>query len=66
MGLGKITRDAGKAGSAIEALGYLWIAGSALVKLVRGKRSSGDDAGDPHGNASDRRGDDQPELKGEQ
>ena len=36
-----------------------------LADVVR-RRSSGDDAGDTHRDPSDRRGDDQPELKGEQ
>lgn len=41
MGLGKITRGLGKVGLAFEALGYVWAAGSALVKAVKGKRSAG-------------------------
>lgn len=39
MGLGKIARGAGKVGLALEAAGYIWQAGSALWRMVRGARS---------------------------
>lgn len=42
MGLGKITRGLGKVGLAFEALGYAWSAGGALVKAIKGKRSTRD------------------------
>ena len=42
MGLGKITRGLGKVGLAFEALAYVWSAGGALVKAIRGKRSADD------------------------
>lgn len=38
MGLGKIARGAGKVGLALEGLGYVWQAGSALYRMIRGKR----------------------------
>lgn len=36
MGLGKIARQLGKVGLAIEGLGYIVAAGRAVVKAVRG------------------------------
>lgn len=69
MGLGKITRGLGKVGLAFEALGYVWSAGSALVKRVKGKRSGrnpGDGAGVTDEGARNHADDDEPELEGEQ
>lgn len=69
MGLGKITRGLGKVGLAFEALGYVWSAGSALVKHVKGKRSGrnpGDGARVSDDDARDHSQGDQPELEGEQ
>lgn len=68
MGLGKITRGLGKVGLAFEALGYVWSAGGALVKQVKGKRSGrnpGEGARVPD-DAHDHSQGTQPELKGEQ
>lgn len=39
MGIGKLTRAAGKIGLAVEGLTYLWQAGSALFAAIRGKSS---------------------------
>lgn len=69
MGLGKITRGLGKVGLAFEALGYVWSAGSALVKHVNGKRSArdpGDGTGSADDSASGRPDHEQPELELEQ
>lgn len=69
MGLGKITRGLGKVGLAFEAVGYVWSAGSALVKQIKGKRSGrnpGDGAGIPDEGAQDHPHSDQPELDGDQ
>ncbi|WP_313333229.1 hypothetical protein [Sphingobium yanoikuyae] len=69
MGLGKITRGLGKVGLAFEALGYVWSAGGALVKAIKGKPSAGDrpnSGGDPHSDTSHRHRDNQPELKGDE
>lgn len=69
MGLGKITRGLGRVGLAFEALGYVWSAGSALVKRVKGKRSGrnpGDSAGAPDEGARNHADDDKPEFEGEQ
>lgn len=38
MGLGKIARGLGKVGQMIEGVGYVWLAGAALIRAVRGKR----------------------------
>ncbi|NBB37630.1 hypothetical protein [Sphingobium yanoikuyae] len=53
MGLGKIARGLGKVGLAFEALGYAWSAGGALVKAIKGKRSTRD-PGDGAGGFDDR------------
>lgn len=69
MGLGKITRGLGKVGLAFEAVGYVWSAGSALVKQVKGKRSGrnpGDGAGIPDEGAHTHADNNQPEFEGEQ
>jgi|GEM_PF-1072424 hypothetical protein len=70
MGLGKITRGLGKVGLAFEALGYVWSAGGALVKAIRGKQSAGDDPRDGAGGsderASGRPDHEQPEFEGDQ
>ncbi len=69
MGLGKITRGLGKVGLAFEALGYAWSAGGALVKAIRGKRSTGyprDGAGGSDDRASGRPDHEQPEFEGDQ
>ncbi len=68
MGLGKITRGLGKVGLAFEALGYAWSAGGALVKAIKGKRSTrdpGDGPGDSDDRASGRPDDQKPEFEGE-
>jgi hypothetical protein len=69
MGLGKITRGLGKVGLAFEALGYVWSAGGALVKAIRGKRSARDPrdgAGGSDERASSRPDHEQPEFEGDQ
>lgn len=50
MGLGKITRGAGKVGMLIEGLGYIVAAGRGLVKALRG------DPDKPKGSRSDSSG----------
>jgi hypothetical protein len=37
MGIGKLTRGAGKAAAAIDVALFLWDRGGALVKAIRGK-----------------------------
>lgn len=69
MGLGEITRGLGKVGLALEALGYVWSVGSALVKRVKGKRSArnlGDGTGIPDEGAHPHADNDKPEFEGEQ
>ncbi len=69
MGLGKITRAAGKIGLAIEVLTYVVRGGKALVSAIRGKRSPVDPGPESprividHGDlASDERAADDPDF----
>lgn len=69
MGLGKITRGLGKVGLAFEALGYVWSAGGALVRAIKGKRSNrdpGDGTGGSDDRASGRPDHQQPEFESDQ
>ncbi|AYO78304.1 hypothetical protein [Sphingobium yanoikuyae] len=63
MGLGKITRGLGKVGLAFEALGYVWAAGGALVKAVKGaSKEPIDSIRDTDESASTRRSNDRQEF----
>jgi len=67
MGLGKIGRRLGNAGMAVEAAGYLWTAGAALVKAIRGKPSPGESAqrvDDPQDGPRDRGADNEGYVEG--